>query len=403
MNSSTHAVLFMAASALPFAASCSTFEYDANGNLIRITDPLGRTSTRQYDAFNRLVREKLPPAGPGSSGATLGYIYDGMGQLTAVTDPRSLKTTYTVNGLGNQLALNSPDTGTTSRTFDGAGNLVSSKDARGLLTTYAYDAGNRLTRIAYASGIATAFEYGADSGNATGRLTRMTDESGETSFQYDAAGRLLSKVQTVRHGTATRQFKVGYSYGQSGAGHGKIVSITYPSGNRILLDYGSDGRVSDLHAILNGGTTTTALLRDIRYLPMGLPESWSWGNGHRYQREYDLQGRLTQFPLGDDQRDGMIRTLEYDAAGNVKAARHTRKGNAATELNQYFGYDGLGRLTAFNSGSTSQAFGYDASGNRTQFAVGTRIYAYRTDPASNRLLSADGPLPIKAYFLRCDG
>ncbi|GAB2865971.1 hypothetical protein GCM10027277_38480 [Pseudoduganella ginsengisoli] len=403
MNTVSTLALMFAGSAIPFTSSPATFEYDANGNLTRVTDPLGRTASKQYDTLNRPVREQLPAAGAGTSAPSMRYTYDALDQLASVTDPRNLKTTYIVNGLADQLGLSSPDTGNIARTYDAAGNLISSTDARGQATTYTYDARNRLTRIAYASGIATTFEYGAASGSADGQLIRMTDESGETDYQYDAAGRLVSKTQTVRHDAIRREFKVNYSYGQSGFSLGKIDSITYPSGNRILLVYGNDGRVSDIYTTSAGSTASTILLRDIHYSPMGLPESWHWGNGRRYQRDFDLQGRLTRFALGEEQQGGTVRSLEYDGAGNIMATHHTRTDIGVTELDQRYAYDELDRLTFFNSNNTSLSFGYDVSSNRTQLALGSRIYPIRIAPASNRLQSAEGPLPAKTYTYDASG
>ena len=56
--------------------------------------------------------------------------------LTTVTDPRRLVTTYGYAGLDKPFTLVSPDTGTTIRALDTAGNVLTSTDARGALATY---------------------------------------------------------------------------------------------------------------------------------------------------------------------------------------------------------------------------------------------------------------------------
>ena len=53
--------------------------YSAQGRLATVTDPLGRTTTFQYDAEGDLVAV-IAPTG------TLTYTHDGMGRLTSVTD-----------------------------------------------------------------------------------------------------------------------------------------------------------------------------------------------------------------------------------------------------------------------------------------------------------------------------
>ncbi len=47
---------------------------------------------------------------------------------------------------------------------------------------------------------------------ARGRLTRITDPSGSTSYVYDAKGRVLSKRQTVGADASAKTFTVGYQY-----------------------------------------------------------------------------------------------------------------------------------------------------------------------------------------------
>src|SRR2546427_13245597 len=86
-----------------FAQQTTTwnYQYDANGNLRQVTDPLSNVTTRQYDALNRLVKTIQPVPQTGSAAPQIGLGYDGLSQLTSVTDPRSLMTSYTVDGLGN--------------------------------------------------------------------------------------------------------------------------------------------------------------------------------------------------------------------------------------------------------------------------------------------------------------
>jgi YD repeat-containing protein len=177
-------------------SATTNYQYDAMGNPTQITDPLGRVTNQSYDALNRLIQQLQPAPAAGVARPTIGYAYDGQDQLVSVTDPRNLVTSYTVDGLGNQSKLVGPDTGTTNQTFDAAGNVKTSTDARGKITTYSYDVLNRITSIAYGSGTATTFEYdGGTAGapNAMGRLTKMTDESGQTTYTYNAAG--LERIQ----------------------------------------------------------------------------------------------------------------------------------------------------------------------------------------------------------------
>ena len=90
----------------------TTYAYDANGNLTRVTDPLNRQTNQTYDALNRLITST--DAANGLSR----YGYDALDQLVKVTDPNTLITQYQRDGLGNLNVQTSPDTGTTINSYD---------------------------------------------------------------------------------------------------------------------------------------------------------------------------------------------------------------------------------------------------------------------------------------------
>ena len=384
-------------------SSTTRYEYDANGNLIRIIDPLGRATVQRYDAANRLVQQLLPSPVAGAPQPAIAYGYDAQDRLNRVTDPRNLATQYTVDGLGNQTTLASPDSGVTTRTFDAAGHLASTKDARGQQTTIDHDALGRITHIAYASGTPTTFEYDSGSAGAIGQLSKMTDESGQTSYIYDNAGRLVSKNVAIGTGGAQKSFTVGYTYGASGHANGKVVGITYPSGNHVAIEYGEGGRASGMSLLKAGATTPVMLVSEIRYHPSGAVQSWTWGNStaavpNHYFREFDSQGRITRLPFGNILNGGYVRTITYDAAGRVTKTEHMGsglQGDLAASLNQSYGYDDLDRLTSFNGNGTTARYQYDVSGNRIQLAYGAQTFLNIINPASNQLQKISGPTSSK--------
>ena len=397
-------VLANLASAQTAQNTTYSYEYDANGNITKITDPLGHITTQSYDALNRIKQQLQPAPVTGVATPAISYSYDGLDQLATVKDPRNLVTTYTNDGLGNQTALQSPDTKTTTLTYDLGGNVQTSKDARGRITTYSYDALNRVTLISYASGTATTFEYdggAAGAQNAKGHLTKITDESGFTTYSYNAFGRMLSKIQTVTG--VPKPLTISNTYGTVGSAIGKLTSTTYPSGNRLNVSYDSAGRVSTLSLTptnTNGvGTSATVvpLLSNIAYQPFGAVTSWTWGNGKPYVRTFDIDGRLTSFPLGDISQNGKVRTLSYDADSRIINTVHSGSGtgtNAPATLNQGYEYDNLDRLTNV-TGNISQGFQYDAIGNRTGATLGSTSYTNTIKATNNQLATTTGPSPAK--------
>ena len=369
-----------------------TYLYDRAGNLRSIKDVMGRVTTAEFDSLDRIVKTVLPIAAQGKTATAIAYGYDHQNNVVNVTDPRKLTTRYTVDGHGQLAALSSPDTLTSQFQFDDAGNMVSDRDSRGVTTGHRYDAAGRVTK----SG-ATIFEYGKDGSSAAGRLTSMTDESGNTSFAYDGFGRLQKQLQTVGTGSTAKHFALGYTYGTSGSGTGHIASMTYPSGNRIEIAYGENGQAISVALTAPMATTATPILSDIRYTSLGALLSWNWGNlgnSSPYKREFDALGRLKSYPLGAVGSNGTIRTLNYDAANRVKSTTHSGAPNAS-RLDQSYTYDDLDRLTRVEGGSLSQAFQYDANGNRIQARFGAGTYANTIQSTSNRLMSTTGPAPAK--------
>lgn len=386
--------------------STTRYEYDVNGNITRIVDPLGRATVRRYDSLNRLIEQQQPAPASGAPQPTIVYSYDARSQLTAVKDPRGLSTHYAIDGLGQETALASPDTGLATRTFDAAGHHTSTSDARGQSTTFERDALGRVTRIVYASGVPSSFEYDTGSTGAVGQLGKMTDESGQTVYLYDDAGRLISKTVSISGGAGdAKSFTVGYAYGMSGASNGKLIDLAYPSGNHVLLKYGQDGQVSDMSVLKSGTSTPVVLLSDIRYHPSGAVQSWTWGNDtaavpNRYFREFDSKGRIIRLPFGNILKGGAVRTITYDNAGRITKTDHVgtgQPGDLAPNLNQRYAYDDLDRIINSTGHGTAARYQYDGSGNRTQVTYGGQTFVSSINPANNQLQATTGPQTVRRH------
>lgn len=332
------------------------FQYDANGNLSRITDPLGNASTRAYDALNRLMLATDP------NGGKVTYSYDSNDNLTQIADPRGLLTRYDHSGFAELRTLTSPDTGVTQNTYDAAANRLTSTDARGKVTRYAYDALNRLTTIQRDGGQTITLSYDSGS-NGIGRLTEMTDPSGTTAWSYDSHGRLLEKTQT----SAKASLKTEYAYDSLG----NLVQMTYPSGAILTYSY-------DKGRITQAGINGTPLISAITYAAFGPVTSLSYGNGATHNRRYDQDGRLSQYTLWGDQTI----SLGYDNAGRI-----TSYTDSQGQLNQTMAYDKLGRLTTSDGYYGHEAYTYDANHNRLSHTIDDETGAYTYASNSNRLLS----------------
>ncbi|MBC5785079.1 Ig-like domain repeat protein [Ramlibacter sp. USB13] len=231
---STSATVSVTVSARP--SMTWQYGYDAVGRPNTVVDPNGLATYFYYDALGRRIQTQQPPNTGSSTPTVTQFGYDAIDSLTSFTDPRSLTTSYTPNGLGTVGSQSSPDSGASQFTHDAKGNVLTSTDARGKTTTFSYDALDRVRSITYASGTPTTFEYDGGTNpypGATGELTKMTDESGQTTYSYDSMGRLTGKTVVI----AGKTFTVGYTWGDSGSALDKITAITYPSGTRVNYGY----------------------------------------------------------------------------------------------------------------------------------------------------------------------
>jgi RHS repeat-associated protein len=370
------------------------YGYDAMGRPNTVVDPRGQATYTYYDSLGRAIQTQQPSNTGASTPTVTQYGWNLMDSLTSVADPRNLTTSYSPDGLGNVKAETSPDRGATAYTYDAKGNLLTSTDARGKTTTYGYDTLDRLTSIGYPTGAGIAFEYdGGPSGPASekGKLTKITDESGQTTYTHDAIGRLTAKSVTI----GSRTFTVGYNWGDAGSALDKLTGIAYPGGSRVNYGYDAKGWVNSIsiNAVNASGSgvsgTSQALLGSVTYNVEGNPTGWQWSDGKARPIAYDSVGLVQSYTLGDPagagSAAGVLRTVTRDAAGRITGYTHTNNGTAQPSLDQSFGYDNLNRLLTATVAGTSMSYSYDENGNRTGKTIGGASYANTISATSNRL------------------
>lgn len=351
----------------------TTFEYDAGGLPTRTTDALQRKTDTTNDPLGRTT---LTIADVGGIAAQTHVQYDALDRVARVTDPKGLDTVYTYNGFDDLKQLESPDTGITTSDYDAAGNRTSATDARQVTVTAQYDVLNRPAKVDY-PGTAEDVAYDYDTPTTdcaagetflTGRLAKMTDGSGSTSYCYNRFGDLVRKVQRTNGQALTLQWSV--------LANGRLASMTYPDG--AVIDFVRDyqGRNTGLGVTPLGGTRQT-LLSSATYHPFGPVAQWTWGNARTMTRTLNLNGQpgIVQ----DTAPGGLSLGYQFDEVGNLK---WLRDGYQADPPLRAYGYDALNRLTSAQDGTTNavlQAYTYDATGNRTSRTQGApQAYTYGT-------------------------
>lgn len=337
--------------------------YDNNGNLTSSTDAQGRATTYQYDVANRLVSSIA------ADGGTTTMTYDEQGNLTSVTDPRPLQTRYTYNGFGQVTSIISPDTGTTIYAYDSAGRLLNETNAAGIIIQYSWDVLGRKTSRS-SNGYVETFTY--DEGAfGKGRLTRFNDDTGKTTYSYNAAGEIVQQVNNIYGGLHT----TSWSYDTAG----RRTSMSYPTGVVINYQYDNVGRIASITS--NQGAWGT-IADSFLYQPVsGQRYAWRFGNNKPRKVTYDADGRTTSLYGGGQHVD-----IEYSPVDNL--TKMTDYGNPAQS--QVLDYDMVDRVKSIWRDGDSQFFSIDQAGNRTlQTRKGTG-YNFVPDASSNRLSSWSG-------------
>lgn len=343
----------------------ATFGYDNNGNLKTRTDAVGRTTYFDYDAQNRLIRRTAP-----DGGVTV-FSYDAAGNLAFVQDPRGLRTTFTYNGLGQVLTRSSPDAGTSTYTYDSAGRLATETRADWVTLTYAWDALDRLTSRSAAS-VTETFTY--DEGTyGKGRLTRIDDASGQTRFEYNAAGELIRQVNTI----AGVAYTTAWNYDAAG----RLTGMTYPTGLQLAYGYDGAGRLASVSAYLNG--QWVVLADAFLYQPATERRyAWRFGNGRVRLVTLDADGRVGQLDSGAAHKLG----FGYHSTDTIASLTD----HVYPALDAGFGYDANDRLIAVTRSGDAQSFVWDAADNRTAHSRAGSSATYTLDSTSHRLAAVSG-------------
>ena len=318
------------------------------------------------------------------TGPDLSYTYDELGRLVTATKGSggsATTTTIQYDVAGRKKDMIDPDMGVWAYAYDAMGNLIRQTDARSQTTCLYYDALNRLTGKYYTgtqecpTSPAMDVGYGYDEfAMGIGRRTSMNDDFGSTEWTYDARGRILSEEKTIDEVT----YETGWEYNSADL----PVSMTYPDGEVVDMDYDTNGNLTSI-LDSSGSPYVFSILYDevgqfdtlflglsshpIVYPPyvgysgrLSIKYSYygwttSQDGGHLQKRETSRIPDGQPWPREFDQVE-----YYYDNNGNIDHIS-----DFYNDEESLFTYDELNRLTGLAiSGSTtySEAFTFDAAG-----------------------------------------
>ncbi|MCB0046665.1 MAG: hypothetical protein KDD92_14680 [Caldilineaceae bacterium] len=203
----------------------TSFVYDPVGNQIDMRENDGVVTHYEYDPIYRLSgviqNYILPAQADHETNVPYGYDYDANGNLTSITDPLAHITRFQYDALDRMVQEVNPLDNVWEYGYDPVDNLVSRLDANGDLTQYAYTADGLPARISYPDG--TGIDYAYD---ANHNLVEMVDSLGTSTWTFDELDRITQAVDAHNR-------TLGYAYDPVG----NRTSVTYPDGNTVTYAY----------------------------------------------------------------------------------------------------------------------------------------------------------------------
>ena len=190
-----------------------TYSYPHGGATVEITehDPghSSHVTTQHWEAFGNPEAAQLA-ALDDAAGSTWRYDYDALGNLAKVTMPGGAERTWQYDSHGFLASETHPESGTTTYAPDAVGNIRTKVTAEGTIG-YEYDHNNRLHVIdAPGTDDDVTFTYDANDNRKTSNNAAV-----ETTFIYDTANRLAERHDKFLTVGAQPLVTQGYAYDAS--------------------------------------------------------------------------------------------------------------------------------------------------------------------------------------------
>jgi YD repeat-containing protein len=313
----------------------------------------GSSITRDFDAKGNL-------SSISRDGVITRFGYDTQGNVSSVTMPRGLVTTYSNYKRGIPQSESQPEGVSISRIVSDAGNVTSETNGEGKTKTFSYDLMNRVTGIDFPIGSSVGISYTATSKTATrGGLIEST--------LYDGFGRPVS----VTLGGVKRT----YTYDTLGR---KIFESN--PGATIGTNYQYD-ILSRVTRVTNADSTF---------------QTRNYGAGT--VKVTDERSKVTTYAYrayGDPDKQFLMSITAPDTAANITLTRNSKDLVASIKqgaLTRIYGYNSNYYLTSVTNPETGKTtYGRDAAGNMTSRTVGTSGTSTYTYDGQNRLTAVTYP------------
>jgi RHS repeat-associated protein len=350
-----------------------TGKYTSTGPVLfrtTVTDPNGHHRETYADIAGRTRAFVEHPTASKTSLAT--YDYTPAGDLSKLVDAEGNTTSLQYDLRGLRTTLLNDDTGPVTDVYDDMGNRIKHIDAthaaNGSVVYYDYDR-DRLSQINYPSKPQVAYTY------EDARLAEVTDETGAQSFEYGALGEKRRVLRTIKRLDGTT---VTFDTHFTTDSLGRQLQVVYPDGTTISNTYDDGGALAQVTGSGSGWSKVYA--DEIQYDVFGNRTHMRFGNNVETTWTYEPQRiRLstvtTTLPSGPNVQQLVY---GYDAASNpltinnsvpaLTASSGLRPGPSMLTLNyddvdQLVKVHGSGWVDVSNDTTYDEAFEYTPSHN----------------------------------------
>lgn len=383
------------------------FRYTTPDGTVFAIGPDGLESVTDANG-NRLV---IGPDGiEGPEGIGVDLTRDGLGRITAITDPMGATQRYAYNGSGD-LVAHSDALGHTTRYFynrdhdlvrvedplgrpvvrteyDADGRVVAAVDALGNRTSYVYDDVAKTTTTTFPDGSVRVMSYD-DEGHVLTRATSGDGADGVERYAYDERGNVTAKTDPD-----------GVSEQRTFAGDRMTSRVIDPDGlaitesvvvedGRVTSSTDGEGRTTtfgyDARGNANRATLANGATMGITVDARGLPTAVVSANGERVESTYDRAGRLaSRRTIGADGVPVTRSEYTWDAGGRLLERREIDVTDATRVRKTTWRYDALGRRVAeVDALGGETTWEYDAAGQLVATSVRGRRTAMAYDAAGH--------------------
>lgn len=360
----------------------TSYQYDANGNVINTTYPDGTAEVSNYDNNNNLLTQKdkdntttyyeydskgniilkaVRKSGTDDYSDNLTdsqkqnfeitqYSYNSNGTINYETDPDGTVTTYSNYINGSPQTVSNSSTGTTTYTYNILGWITSETTPDGKVTSNDYNndgvvirtkVGTDVTRFIYNTNgnlvqeiDPAQYDPTKDGLNNNPATDTYSDSNAGIRYSYDAHNNVISKIDAKNN-------TINSSYDD----HNKIVKSVYNNTDVTRFIYNADGKLiqqinPDQYDATKDGWVGTS--------PVNTYSDSSAGNRFAYDADGNIQTET--YPNGQ--------VFNYDSSGKVTSVANNATGAAVSEIGYIYDTNG-NILTISENGTQKVKYYYD--------------------------------------------